>query len=1321
MRSWSGVGVVAVVVVVATGSGARAAPGALDKPAFTATPGELLALAATAPARDDDALVMLRDQRDLSIDEQGRTTERRRRVFVVHDAEAADEWGLESTTWRPFYQDRPTYRARVVAPGGAVTNSDPARATDDPTARLSPWVFSDQRRLELPLPQLSPGCVVEDELVITDREPILPGGGGAAIARLDDIATSRLTIVTLSAPAGRQLHHVARNLPRTTRTTHRIARGREIWTYEIAAAPDATHGGFEARSARMPYLGLGTAASWAAIAGSYRALLDQRIAAGPVSLPAELPRAPTIDTVVAILRWLHREVRYSQIDLDASTLTPATPAETVSRRYGTGLDKATLLVALLRQAGIRADLALIAVAHDRQVDPDLPEVNELDHSLVLARIGPRELWIDPIEDLSGPDQLRAATRGRNALVIADDTTALVTTPAARAEDNRLRRVRTFTASEGGPAEVTDTSYPTGVFEAEARTERRDTTSARLTRKFQGYARSEVGGSFRTFSSTDASDLATPFALTLEIGEAADVVTLREAIDVTLHPAAVLERVPPQLTALPETLQAVDYEWQTPHVYELENRIVAPAGFTLPAPAAERTRALGTARLVERQSVAGQTLTVTFRFETGKQRVTPDELVALKAALHALRDEVVHLRIAHTAFALLEAGKPREAAAEVEKLIARHPTEALHHGQLATIWVRAGAGQAGRREARKAVAMEPHKADPLTVLGWTLSHDTLGRRFVYDWDRAGAIAALQKARELDPRAVGPSLELAEVASRSAGGWLNEPGSDLRLALEAARAAFIVEPSDPHALLVVRLLLALGEANEAETTARDVKSAEREPLLVAAVAIARGVPEALRTAAGLQTGAAHSTLLASATRWLYQLRQYDLARAVAAATGTTAPQSGAPPHAARHDALRPDSKDPRDAVVEALVASATHDYATHVFWNKEVELRMRQAVTGTRHGVAPAPTPYGVLADAIQSEAQLRIEGNGDAWRATITVSGSPSFALYLAQDHGIARVLGDGNVVGAIGDHALELLDHDRDEAARRLLQWLADDVRKRSPPPVFTGFLAPDVAPDHQLLTLAAATLLSDVDPGRAISLLSRCRSAVPAIEATCKEALLAASAAGHRWADVERQIAAVGPGDPANRAGLPTLRIRALLHLGRLDDAERAIDDELARDPTDRGAQEARPIVALLRGQPDEAVKRADARAAQAGATPRELNLAAWLRLSAGRDTDVALDQATHAVLGNPAAGYLNTLAAIEAERGDLGRAVADNWKALAERPTREPDAADWYVTGRILEQLGLASDAVSAYRKIARDDELWGGAYELAARRLAALRVKP
>jgi tetratricopeptide (TPR) repeat protein len=125
--------------------------------------------------------------------------------------------------------------------------------------------------------------------------------------------------------------------------------------------------------------------------------------------------------------------------------------------------------------------------------------------------------------------------------------------------------------------------------------------------------------------------------------------------------------------------------------------------------------------------------------------------------------------------------------------------------------------------------------------------------------------------------------------------------------------------------------------------------------------------------------------------------------------------------------------------------------------------------------------------------------------------------------------------------------------------------------------------------------------------------------------------------------------------------------------------------------------------------------------ATSRELNDVAWFRLEDGGDLDTALALAHKAVqTAGPGDAHpaRNTLAAIEAELGDVDRAVEDNWKAMALLPSNEPTDADWYVAARIDEAIGRTADAIAIYARIAVPGDGRLTANELASRRLAALR---
>ena len=145
--------------------------GSRQTPAFTATPDGALAAAKSGPSTNDVAI--LREDEDVRFDDRGRRVERWRLVFVVRSQTAAGDWRTLYRHWHPFYQDRPSVRARAVAPDGKAT--EPSMRPRSPTR---PPAMQATRETSRAPSRLQPGSVVEEEVVTTDRVPIIGAGGG---------------------------------------------------------------------------------------------------------------------------------------------------------------------------------------------------------------------------------------------------------------------------------------------------------------------------------------------------------------------------------------------------------------------------------------------------------------------------------------------------------------------------------------------------------------------------------------------------------------------------------------------------------------------------------------------------------------------------------------------------------------------------------------------------------------------------------------------------------------------------------------------------------------------------------------------------------------------------------------------------------------------------------------------------------------------------------------------------------------------------------------------------------------------------------------
>lgn len=763
-----------VLACVATGTARAGDP--LDKASFTATPAELLAAAQAAPTRDAE-VVVLRDETELTFDGAGRETTRSRTVFVVRKSAGIDDWGTREDEYVPYYQDKPMIRIRVVASDGTVAELDPTLVTDAPAVDGEPDVLSDRHVVRAPLPHLSVGAVVEQEIIERDHRPLLSAGiiDGRSVGRVVPV---QRTILTIHAPTTRPIHIVPRGFTARPHPKKITAHGITTWTFDLGPTPahEPREDDVPGDIVTWPWLGVSTAASWGAVADDYRREVEHQLGAEPFAAPDGLRGANELDTVSRTVAWLHQHVRYTGIEFSDAEIVPWAPAETVKRGFGDCKDKATLLVALLRSEGIHADVALLDTGPGVDVARDLPGMGEFDHAIVRALVGGKPLWIDATEDALPPGQLPARDLGRLALIIAPGTRDLTPTPPATATASTIREVRTYHLAEYTEASVTERETETGTYFDDLRVWYRDGKHDDLQRNLSHYAQTVYKGQLSSFSGSDPADLSRPFELTVEIADVDRAFTSRTNIDVYLFPANTLSDLPGLLTNDQAQPRKHEFQWFAPHIYEIENRLVVPTGYTIPSLSPHEQVAVGTMTLTTDRRVDGDTIVITYRLDTGKPRLTAAEVEATRTAVLALQDQDgEHISLPLTSQLLLDQGHHRQAIAECRRLITLHPKEALHHDQLAEAYRQSGMGLAARRAARDGVAAHPD-GDAYDMLGFELQHDTLGRDRGPDADRAGAIAAYRKALELDPEHLGALSSLASLLATDADGYPTDLAKD-----------------------------------------------------------------------------------------------------------------------------------------------------------------------------------------------------------------------------------------------------------------------------------------------------------------------------------------------------------------------------------------------------------------------------------------------------------------------------------------------------------------------------------------------------------------
>ncbi|HSD91334.1 MAG TPA: hypothetical protein VLB44_27610, partial [Kofleriaceae bacterium] len=768
----------------------------------------------------------------------------------------------------------------------------------------------------------------------------------------------------------------------------------------------------------------------------------------------------------------------------------------------------------------------------------------------------------------------------------------------------------------------------------------------------------------------------------------------------------------------------DFVFATPHIAEIESRIVVPPSFTMPTPAADKTRDLGTMKLVEQQRVDGQTFIVTFRLDTGKQRISPADVTRVQEAVRALRKEgALHIVLDNTARSLAAHGKYPEAIAEAQRLIKLHPKEALHHSQLATLLLDAGAGEAARREARKATEVEPTSGDAFVVLGWTLAHDTFGHIRGFDHDRAGAIAAYEKARTLEPKHVGAAIELARLLERSPQDRLYDAGSDVKKAITLWRAAHELDDSTETSFSLVRALLWSGEAADAEAILRSMKQGEtRDGLLVAAVAMGKGgSAAAIRTADSLGAGNARAKMLQQAIAILMLDRQYDAMRAIAAELGQKDSMVNALMQKLKRQGPHKHGSTAEDIAVDMVVAVSLAPpslASSPLFADKRVG---EEVAKGSTKILASSPARGNMntflVEDLVRSAADVTVDVEGSVARVQVDQLGIKS-AVYVAVQKSGAKVIGATDAAGGVGRYVLTLLAKNDEKTSARVLDWVGADSAAFTTGKILARVWGSNLPRTKQAMELAAAVLTGSTDTTRTIPIFKRCGATTTEGQFVCDLMLAEAYRTTRNWVELDDHTRAWA-GRLKQSAFPATFRLHALAQLGKYDEAEQVAADAMTAFPDDSTVNYAHIELAYAKNAPSIAVQRSEALTKRANPSSQDLNLAAWARLIDGSDLPNAHLLARRALtLDKDAPNILNTMAAIAAETKDLGEAK-ENLDGSMRGEDGPPNGGDWYVHGRILEQLGLTDDAIAAYRKVTTKQRVSfvPESEDLAAKRLKAL----
>lgn len=1343
-------------------------------PHFSIPAKDLYQAVSEVPVSSDANVVLFDDDESFSFDEAGRLTHVGHYVYKILTAKGAEAWDSLSVGWDPWHEMRPVIRARVIEQDYTEHNLDPSAITEEPARGGDYKTYSDGKRLRAPLPAITMGAVVEEEYLERETEPFFaPGRVGRSFFGHAQAPVTH-TIAVFDAPASLPLHIETRLLP-AVQPAQVEANGRVTITYDIGAleAIDARDPNLPPDEFVFPEIDYSTGASWQSVAAEYSKIVDSRAKADAVqSIVDGLVAGKTTqpEKEAAILNYVDSEVRYTGIEFGEAAIVPHEPEETLRLKYGDCKDKATLVVAMLRAAGIPSYVALLNAGSRLDVPANLPGMGLFDHAIVyVPQSGNGKstgLWIDATDQYARLGQLPIADQGRHALIARPESTALTVTPASTSRDNVLLEEREIRLGENGPATVIEKTLPSGVFESHYRSFYADKPDKDTREGLTSYVKSQyVADKLTSVERTDPGDLSKQFELTLECDKARRGYTDLDSAIAAIRLDTLFQQLPDDLKRKddsdekkkddqdkPKRPRTADWELDEPFVAEWKYRIVPPAGFVPKELPKDDRVTMGPALLTENFTKAKDgVVEADLVFDSGKRRYTVAEATELRNKVAEIAaGPAVFVSFEPEGEALLREGNVKEALGSYRSLIAANPSDPVHHLQVARVLMQAGMGEAARAEAREAVKLDPKSALAERTLADILKHDLVGRDMRPGSDWAGAAEAYREATRLDPDDHSAQGNLAILLEYDAVGRRYSGQANLKQAV----AEYQKLGQDKLADMAIpnNLAYATFYSGDAEGAIKAAQTLNPQPvaLIAASRAVLQGSKEGLAEINKLtNSDSAFKDTARTAGEMLMNTRHYALASDFlqAGASGDNAAQTmglaGLLKNAKRHEDLQ-FANTPGDLVKRAFLLTM----------DPNLTLAKEEAIT-SRNGIAVmrAEDPdelkkeltagkklnsqmarndnsLDVTIDIMLQAFDPKSEGDdANGYREKVQIPGGPNLTFFVVKEDGQYKLLDSLESPNAI---ALEMLDRIKAgnlAGAKVLLDWIREDQHLGGGDdalggPVFPRFWIKGEAADAHKMTLAAAALLVGTKPtaARGIKILEEAEpGAKTDREKTNIE--LGLSLGYSELNDYARLLKVASDLEkevPESRSAFMT-NVEALIGLKRYDEALALADERLKLLDQDPDALQAKMRIEATRGNYVAARVWIQKLIDMGKGDANLLNSMAWFSLYTDKVTDADVASATRATQmdrDNPS--ILHTLACVYAETGKTKEAHDLLLRAMDDLNLDEPNDDYWYAFGRIAEKYGERDVAIADYRKLTRPKEdlaVSTSTYELAQRRLKAM----
>ncbi len=440
---------------------------------------------------------------------------------------------------------------------------------------------------------------------------------------------TRLIRYTLILPKDREIHYHTEKMKPKFEQKFKENQHILTWTRERVSAYEV-ESRMPGLAGYLPYLGVSTFSDWQHMARWYAKLIEDQLNLDRETKKIVAELTEGVEDRLEIVKRIHEFVithtRYVALEFGIHGYKPYEVNQVCTRQFGDCKDKASLIVAMLREAGIAANIAIVRTADEGEIHPFPAMLSYFNHAI--AHVPEFDLFLDGTAEFSGIHELPAMDQGALTLIVDERGRGRLTKIPIQGENLQGYNLELSVSADGGTRVKGEVSYQ-GVVTPELR--QYLSIESKLTTNLQNLLSNMVPGLAVEEADREGTRINDPITLRFKGSSRQLVQTGNGRMKLPLN---ILSNELTKAFA-PNATRKFPLDFGVPKTRSVQVRVDVPPGYVLdeaPQPLEAEDQNFAVKIKVDRATPEQCLINYQIRFKS--PRVSPDEYASLRSMLQA---------------------------------------------------------------------------------------------------------------------------------------------------------------------------------------------------------------------------------------------------------------------------------------------------------------------------------------------------------------------------------------------------------------------------------------------------------------------------------------------------------------------------------------------------------------------------------------------------------------------------------------------------------------------------------------------------------------